>query len=365
MRLVDAFLAFTSSTVVWVVCFATPILASVVCAVPVLIVLAIWGALTRRPVSDGLIPVLAVVMALLMTGWMMPALSKSVLRMSLRLSPLPIARPDKAAVPVVLWVSWLFVEAVLILSGAHWSSVAVAAVVGAGGFARVYHFRRSWQGLPAGRTVLFLRRFGRSADRLVSSAIRRALPRDASLVFLVGERQGVASWDPGVVAFDGLRRGLPQYLQSTDDQWVAHVTQLVRHADAVVLDATDWSDAMATELAIVQSCGASDRLTILMREHERPETAEDARRLHYRASWRQTADRMFWGVFLTPVPAVVTNDMGGPRELSIALTIAAVVAWVLLVVRPLMDAAAAEALTRRLSETRSAPLQRRVSVEGA
>ena len=350
MRLVDAFLAFTSSTVVWVVCCATPILASVVCAVPVLIVLAIWGALTRRPVSDGLIPVLAVVMALLMTGWMMPALSKAVLRLSLRLSPLPIARPDKAAVPAVLWVSWLFVEAVLILSGAHWSSVAVTAVVGAGGFTRVYHFRRSWQGLPAGRTVLFLRRFGRSADRLVSSAIRRALPREASLVFLVGERQGAASWDPGVVAFDGLSRGLPQYLQSTDDEWVAHVTQLVQHADAVVLDATDWSDAMATELAIVQSCGAAERLTILIREQERQVAADDTRRLHYRASWRQAGDRMFWGVFLTVLPAVVTNDMGGPRELSIALTIAAVVAWVLLVVRPLMDAAAAEALTQRLHE---------------
>ena len=365
MRLVDAFLAFTCSAVVWLVWIAAPILASVACAVPIFVVLAIWDALTGLPVGDAATPVLAVATTLLMTGLLMPVSSKAVLRVSLRLSPLPIARPDTAAIPAVLWMSWLLLPVVLILTRAEWISVVVAVAVGAGGFARVYHFRRSWQGLPAGRTVLFLRRFGRTADRLVSSAIRRALPRDASLVFLVGERQGVASWDPVVVAFDGLRRGLPQYLQSTDDQWVAHVTQLVRHADAVVLDATDWSDAMATEMAIVQSCGASGRLTILHREHERPEAADDPRHLHYRASWRQAGGRMFWGIYLTLVPAVIASDMGSPRAVSIVLTIAAVIAWVLLVVRPLMDAAAAEALTRRLSETRSAPLQRRVSDEGA
>jgi hypothetical protein len=349
-RLVDAFLAFACSTVVWVVCIATPILASVACAVPILAVLAIWDALTSMPAIDRLTPVLAVVTTMLLTGLLMPVLSKAVLRVSLRLSPLPIARSDRAAIPAILWISWLVFLVVLILGGSEWLTVVVAFAVGAGGFARVYHFRRGWEGLPAGRTVLFLRRFGRTADRLVSSAIRRALPRDVSLVFLVGERQGIASWDPVVVAFDGLRRGLPQYLQSTDDQWVAHVTQLVRHADAVVLDATDWSDAMATELAIVQSCGASDRLTVLMREKERPEAADDTRRLHYRASWRQASGRMFWGGFLTLFPAVIASDMGSPREVSIALTIAAVVAWALLVVRPLMDPAAAEALTRRLHD---------------
>ena len=43
---------------------------------------------------------------------------------------------------------------------------------------------------------------------------------------------------------------------------------MVLRADAVVLDATDWSEAMDTELAIVDACGASDRLIILLRHDD-------------------------------------------------------------------------------------------------
>jgi hypothetical protein len=177
------------------------------------------------------------------------------------------------------------------------------------------------------------------------------MPDRSSLVFLVGSRQGAASWDPLVVGFDGLgRHALPHYLLSTDDEWVGHVRQMVSHADAVVLDASDWSGAMDTELAIVDACGASDRLIVLHRRDDAVHTALRARRpLSYRASWRQAGHRMFWGFMLTLVPAVIGEGVGWSPKGRFVATLPAIAAWMCLAVRPLMDAASAEELARRLT----------------
>jgi hypothetical protein len=145
-------------------------------------------------------------------------------------------------------------------------------------------------------------------------------------------------------------RGLPHYLQSTDDEWVAHVREMVSHADSVVLDATDWSEALDTELDVVDACGASDRLIVLVRDRHPAQSALETRRqLRYHVSWRHAGHRIFWGGMLTLLPAVAGDSVGWSVNARILVTVPAVIAWLLLTVRPLMDESATNELERWLA----------------
>jgi hypothetical protein len=129
---------------------------------------------------------------------------------------------------------------------------------------------------------------------------------------------------------------------------------MVSRADAVVLDATDWSEAMDTELAIVDACGASDRLIILGRHGYTAENAVQARQLlRYRVSWRQAGHRIFWSFMLTVVPAIIGESVGWPLKIRALATLPAVLAWLFLAVRPLMDEGATDELERRLTGLRN------------
>ena len=356
-RALHVFLAFVSSSAVWTLCVAVPILAALLFLFVPVILLAIWAKIAGDPISDAVIERLITATILLATLAFLPTISTAILRLSIRLSPLPVARTVRFHVVPILWLSWLLVFVSLAGSGSEKITLVVAVVIAVCSMGRVYYFRRRWQGFPRGRTVLFLRRFGKTADRLVSTAVRRAVPEGASLTFLVGSRQNVASWDPLVVAFDGLRwRGLPHYLHSTDEEWVRHVQEMVLHADAVVLDATDWSDALNTELAVVDGCGASDRLIVLVRHGHPEQSALQTRyQLRYRVSWRQAGHRIFWGSMLTLVPAVAGENIGWSMDTRILLTLPAVIGWLLLVVRPLMDARATDELERWLAALETRP----------
>ena len=313
--------------------------------------MAIWGAITNAPVDATTIGATAALTIIAVTLFLIPRISTAILRLSLRLSPLPIGEPATSQYVWILGLAWLFVVGALVASGSEWITLLVAALVGICGMARAYRFRRRWKGFPRGRTVLFLRRFGKTADRVVSTAIRRAMPMGSCLAFLVGSRQAAASWDPLVVAFDGLNRhALPHYLSSTDTDWVVHVKKMVAQADAVVLDGTDWSEALDTELAIVDACQASERLIVLVRHGERNTAVVEGRNhLIYRASWRAAGHRMFWGLMLTLVPAVIGENIGWSFRTRVLVSLPALLAWLCLAVRPLMDAASTNELARRLA----------------
>ena len=345
-----AFLAFASATAVWMLCVAIAIFASLVCLFVPVVLLAIWARITGQEVSDAVFDTAAGIGIVMVTVALLPWMSTAILRFSLRLSPLPVGTAVRFSAAPVLWLAWLLLFIAFVASGSEWITLLVASVIAAGGMGRVYHFRRHWQGLPRGRTVLFLRRFGKSADRLVSTAIRRAAPEGAYLAFLVGSRQNAASWDPLVIAFDGLgRRRLPLYLQSTDGEWVGHVREMVMQADAVVLDATDWSEAMDAELAIVDACGASDRLIVLARAGQTVlGPVRTRQQLRYRVSWRQAGHRIFWGFMLALLPAAVGDTLGWSLMARVMATLPALGAWLLLAVRPLMDESATDDLTARL-----------------
>jgi hypothetical protein len=96
-------------------------------------------------------------------------------------------------------------------------------------------------------------------------------------------------------------------------------------------------------------CGASDRLIVLVRDGHPEQPALKARyQLRYRVSWRQAGHRIFWGSMLTLLPAVGGENIGWSMNTRILLTLPAVIAWLLLVVRPLMDARATDELERWL-----------------
>lgn len=352
MRAANLFLAFASATAVWLICVTASILLAIVVGIVPIILMVIWDAVAPAPVGDTTFDAIAVMTILLVTLALMPSVSTVILRLSLRLSPLPVGHTANSRPAATLWLSWLLVMAALLVSGSEWITLVVAILIGAIGIGRAHYFRRQWSGFPRSPTVLFLRRFGRTADRLVSTAIRRAMPERTSLAFLVGSRQGAASWDPLVVGFDGMnRRALPYYLRSTDDDWIDHVKQMVLRADAVVLDATDWSEAMDTELDIVDACRASERLVILIRPHD---TADQGllgrqRLLRYRASWRQAGHRIFWGFMLALLPAVIADSAGWSVAARVVVSVPAVAAWLCLAVRPLMDARSTEELARTLT----------------
>ena len=350
-RALHVFLAFASSSVVWTLCIAIPILSALMVLFVPVVLMAVWSNIAGDALSDATLEKIIVATILLVTVALVPVVSTSILRLSLRLSPLTVARPIRFDPLPILWLSWLLVFMALASSDSDTITLVVAVFVLCCGLGRTYYFRRRWRGIPSGRTVLFLRRFGKTADRVVSTAVRRAVPEDASLTFLVGSRQNAASWDPLVVAFDGLRgRGLPHYLQSTDDEWVRHVGEMVSHADSVVLDGTDWSDALDTELGIVDACGASDRLIVLVREgHPQRSALEGRRQLRYHVSWRHAGHRIFWGGMLTLLPAVAGQSIGWSVNARILLSVPAVITWLLLTVRPLMDESSTNELERWLA----------------
>jgi hypothetical protein len=336
--------------VAWLVCIAAPIVFAMILLVPTAIAAGLWGLFFDQHLSSTTVERGITLVIVLMTLLLLPTLSDAIVRMSLRLSPLPIGTRSRFQLAPTLWLSWLLVLIAFVAVNSSAVTQSVAVIMGISCMARVYYFRHRWEGFPRGRTILFLRRFGRSADRLVSSAIRRAVPDETRLALLVGSRQGLASWDPVVVSFDGLATALPHYLRSTNDEWAGHVREMVARADAVVLDATDWSEAMDTELAIVDASGASGRLIVLERAGQTAAPRTHAmNRVLYRASWRHARDRILFGSFLTLVPAVFGESLGWSIQARVLVSIPAVMLWLLLGVRPVMDPTGAAELTRQLA----------------
>jgi hypothetical protein len=346
-----ALLALTSAIVIWLLSVAAIVIFAMALLLVPMVLAAIAGTVIGIRLSPRTVEIVTVVAIVTVTLIALPMLSTAPVRFSLRAAPLSVGQPASRRIPHALWVSWLLVVAGLVAGDSEWITVLVAVAVGVVGLARAHRFRPRWKGLPDRRTVLFLRRFGKTADRLVSTAVRRATPPSASVAFLIGDRQGPSSWDPIQVGFDGLQRdAVPLYLQSTSARWQQDVQVLVTRADAIVLDASDWSGSMDAEVAIVDGCGARDRLIVIARAGRAAERALAGRTvLAYHRSWNAAFQRIFWGGLLALVPAIQGEEFGFGRAGLIAVSVPAFIAWLLLVVRPLMDEASAKSLAEKLA----------------
>ncbi len=116
--------------------------------------------------------------------------------------------------------------------------------------------------------VIFLRRFHSLADRSIIEVVRGSLPWSSRLVVLRSPRDLLRLWDPIQILFYGLDlrrpwRGIPVYVHSESGTWVDRARQLVRSARVVVIDASQLSEALLQELALVREVGREHALVVI------------------------------------------------------------------------------------------------------
>ncbi|MGH8727273.1 MAG: hypothetical protein ACREV9_03755, partial [Burkholderiales bacterium] len=219
------------ATLVWLIAWGTTVLLIYIPLIPI----AIIAALLNIPYQEWIVTGLFLIGPI----YLIRFLRTPVVRFGLRIAPLPSGRTTRKRVPTTLIVGWGFALALAVANDADWQSLFTLCVAAPAAACRIWNMNRDWAGAPKGRFVLFLRRFGKSADRLVGSAIRGAVPDGATLAFLVGRQNTGESWDPFLVGYEGLQ-SIPLYLDADDQEWVERVRFLVDKADAIVIDVSDW-----------------------------------------------------------------------------------------------------------------------------
>lgn len=160
--------------------------------------------------------------------------------------------------------------------------------------------------------VLFLRRFSTFADRAVIDAVLRAAPSGTPVVFLTPTRSRPADWNPFIVALSGFKlyrpmRSMPIILRAADSEWEEAAHELIDRAARIVLDVSDRSRAIETEIDMIAS-RRRQLSTLLLDERRQPDchgTRETmgwlGTRITYEQSWRRALPRLGFGVLATAI----------------------------------------------------------------
>jgi hypothetical protein len=107
--------------------------------------------------------------------------------------------------------------------------------------------------------LLYLRRFSSFADREVASIVLRNRPIDLPVAMLVSTRGSSADWNPFILGFSGLKlshpiASIPIYLAS-GEAWEGAVRTMVQEARAIIIDLSEMSSAVVSEVAMISSAG--------------------------------------------------------------------------------------------------------------
>lgn len=169
--------------------------------------------------------------------------------------------------------------------------------------------------------VLFLRRFAKFSDRTVINLVLRETPASKPVVFLVAPHSRVADWNPFLVGFAGMKllhplRSVPLCVKSTNAEWEEAIQTLIRGAQFVIVDISEKSAAIETELAMINEAEGWQK-TILLEEVSKDAPAispEALQTIHYRKSWVRGIPRMILGylamhVSLIPVFIIVVQSI--------------------------------------------------------
>jgi hypothetical protein len=130
---------------------------------------------------------------------------------------------------------------------------------------RRYMTPRRWTERPF---VLYLRRFTSFSDRVLIRFIMSALPSGVPLVLLTPVRGGPRDWDPYTVGFAGFKfhnplASMPLVLKSGTTQWESDIKDLIARAAWVVLDVSERSPAVQSEIAMLDEQIAWNKVTVL------------------------------------------------------------------------------------------------------
>ncbi len=101
--------------------------------------------------------------------------------------------------------------------------------------------------------ILFLRTFLSFSDRAIMSTIFGIALRQKKVTALSTPHSNSESWDPFLISFKGnslfaLSSKLPIFLRSTNSNWVKNVEKLIKQNRCVIIDVTEISDAIKTEV---------------------------------------------------------------------------------------------------------------------
>ena len=161
--------------------------------------------------------------------------------------------------------------------------------------------------------VLFLRRFSKFSDRTVINLVLRQTPASKPVAFLVAPHSLVGDWNPFLVGFAGMKllhpfRSAPLVVKSKDTQWEEAIQTLIKQAQFVIVDISEKSSSIETELEMINRAGCWQK-TILLQEVSKETLAgttgpEESQTIHYRKSWIRGIPRIILGYFAMHVSVI-------------------------------------------------------------
>lgn len=212
--------------------------------------------------------------------------------------------------------------------------------------------------------VLFLRRFSTLSDRAVADAVLASALAKRRIALLVPRRSEPEDWNPATVFMAGVRpsapfRSVPFFLKASDANWVEEVRSLIAAAEVIVVDGSDVSNAIAQEIAMIDTLAAWPKTVVLVemsRQSEFPFPTRQTPRavIEYACTWSSAWRGLLAGIVLVipigvpfTVPFVVflkwlTEAMGMNTQLAGIGTLVfslSIVGWLykVLFARPAMN----------------------------
>ena len=160
--------------------------------------------------------------------------------------------------------------------------------------------------------VLFLRRFSSYADKTILNFILKGTPAGRPVAFLTATHSKAGDWNPYLIGFSGLKllkpiRSLPIIIRSTDLDWKAAAVELIQKSEKIVMDLSDGSSAIKTEIEMIERAEKWPDTVILISEKKATDkefalckkySAEGAKIIKYKKSWWKAMPKLILGIFI-------------------------------------------------------------------
>lgn len=111
-------------------------------------------------------------------------------------------------------------------------------------------------------SVLFLRRFGSVGEFELLPLVIRSISRKQRIFMLIEQSALLKAWDFNTICFTpfvSTRLDSTCYLSGRDDEWEGNVELLILRAKNIVMDISDISTSIHTEINLLRSLNAIDR----------------------------------------------------------------------------------------------------------
>jgi hypothetical protein len=161
--------------------------------------------------------------------------------------------------------------------------------------------------------VLLLRRFSKFPDRTVQHALLKYTPAGKPVAFLTPTRSRAGDWNPFGIGFSGIKlwrpiRSMPVILRSTNEDWRRAAQELINYAEIIVLDVSEGSGAIQSEIDMIEAADRWHNGVILEKEGKADTnvaeqiaqfSAKGAKVVVYKKSWIRALPRLIFGFLAT------------------------------------------------------------------